>query len=324
MFSTRTYFNVNEYLVYVYVHVQENLLGGLIQLTPFPVHYHVMLTNLLSDVHHTAFVTWRPKEYLVDPRQVTVHSPTHPLHGRSPDSTQSPPPLMSKTILFIDTCVLSTRAFIWVFRSRIAISGSVTVSATRKIGDSRAIVSVKSHTEVIWFYESTLIWYVYKVSISKTRSIFMCSKLAHAHSDEQDTFLKGWDWRDGVGVQMEGGDAVRGGMVWSLPLISLWWVVERSVEIGVKKKTRSEITTEIWDIIKHPGYQHISEISMRYQRYLWDINMCLRYQHILVYEILTFFLVSTHIRDINLYWYLRYQHISEISTYIWVVKTYLS
>lgn len=34
MFSTRTYFNVNEYLVYVYVHVQENLLGGLIQLTP--------------------------------------------------------------------------------------------------------------------------------------------------------------------------------------------------------------------------------------------------------------------------------------------------
>lgn len=282
-----------------------------------------MLTNLLSDVHHTAFVTWRPKEYLVDPRQVTVHSPTHPLHGRSPDSTQSPPPLMSKTILFIDTCVLSTRAFIWVFRSRIAISGSVTVSAKRKIGDSRAIVSVKSHTEVIWFYESTLIWYVYKVSISKTRSIFMCSKLAHAHSDEQDTFLKGWDWRDGVGVQMEGGDAVRGGMVWSLPLISLWWVVERSVEIGVKK-TRSEITTEIWDIIKHPGYQHISEISMRYMRYLWDINMCLRYQHILVYEILTFFLVSTHIRDINLYWYLRYQHISEISTYIWVVKTYLS
>lgn len=323
MFSTRTYFNVNEYLVYVYVHVKENLLGGLIQLTPFPVHYHVMLTNLLSDVHHTAFVTWRPKEYLVDLRQVTVHSPTHPLHGRSLDSTQSPPPLMSKTILFIDTCVLSTRAFIWVFRSRIAISGSVTVSATRKIGDSRAIVSVKSHTEVIWFYESTLIWYVYKVSISKTRSIFMCSKLAHAHSDEQDTFLKGWDWRDGVGVQMEGGDAVRGGMVWSLPLISLWWVVERSVEIGVKK-TRSEITTEIWDIIKHPGYQHISEISMRYPRYLWDINMCLRYQHILVYEILTFFLVSTHIRDINLYWYLRYQHISEISTYIWVVKTYLS
>lgn len=323
MFSTRTYFNVNEYLVYVYVHVKENLLGGLIQLTPFPVHYHVMLTNLLSDVHHTAFVTWRPKKYLVDPRQVTVHSPTHPLHGRSLDSTQSPPPLMSKTILFIDTCVLSTRAFIWVFRSRIAISGSVTVSATRKIGDSRAIVSVKSHTEVIWFYESTLIWYVYKVSISKTRSIFMCSKLAHAHSDEQDTFLKGWDWRDGVGVQMEGGDAVRGGMVWSLPLISLWWVVERSVEIGVKK-TRSEITTEIWDIIKHPGYQHISEISMRYPRYLWDINMCLRYQHILVYEILTFFLVSTHIRDINLYWYLRYQHISEISTYIWVVKTYLS
>lgn len=320
MLSTRTYFNVNEYLVYVYVHVQENLLGGLIQLTPFPVHYHVMLTNLLSDVHHTAFVTWRPKEYLVDLRQVTVHSPTHPLHGRSPDSTQSPPPLMSKTILFIDTCVLSTRAFIWVFRSRIAISGSVTVSATRKIGDSRAIVSVKSHTEVIWFYESTLIWYVYKVSISKTRSIFMCSKSAHAHSDEQDTFMKGWDWRDGVGVQMEGGDAVRGGMVWSLPLISLWWVVERSVEIGVKK-TRSEITTEIWDIIKHPGYQHISEISMRY---LWDINMCLRYQHILVYEILTFFLVSTHIRDINLYWYLRYQHISEISTYIWVVKTYLS
>lgn len=199
MFSTRTYFNVNEYLVYVYVHVKENLLGGLIQLTPFPVHYHVMLTNLLSDVHHTAFVTWRPKEYLVDLRQVTVHSPTHPLHGRSPDSTQSPPPLMSKTILFIDTCVLSTRAFIWVFRSRIAISGSVTVSATRKIGDSRAIVSVKSHTEVIWFYESTLIWYVYKVSISKTRSIFMCSKSAHAHSDEQDTFLKGWDWRDGVG-----------------------------------------------------------------------------------------------------------------------------
>lgn len=322
MFSTRTYFSVNEYLVYVYVHVQENLLGGLIQLTPFPVHYHVMLTNLLSDVHHTAFVTWRPKEYLVDLRQVTVHSPTHPLHGRSPDSTQSPPPLMSKTILFIDTCVLSTRAFIWVFRSHIAISGSVTVSATRKIGDSRAIVSVKSHTEVIWFYESTLIWYVYKVSISKTRSIFMCSKSAHAHSDEQDTFLKGWDWRDGV--QMEGGDAVRGGMVWSLPLISLWWVVERSVEIGVKKKTRSEITTEIWDIIKHPGYQHISEISMRYQRYLWDINMCLRYQHILVYEILTFFLVSTHIRDINLYWYLRYQHISEISTYIWVVETYLS
>lgn len=300
------------------------MLGGLIQLTPFPVHYHVMLTNLLSDVHHTAFVTWRPKEYLVDLRQVTVHSPTHPLHGRSPDSTQSPPPLMSKTILFIDTCVLSTRAFIWVFRSRIAISGSVTVSATRKIGDSRAIVSVKSHTEVIWFYENTLIWYVYKVSISKTRLIFMCSKLAHAHSDEQDTFLKGWDWRDGVGVQMEGGDAVRGGMVWSLPLISLWWVVERSVEIGVKKKTRSEITTEIWDIIKHPGYQHISEISMRYQRYLWDINMCLRYQHILVYEIFTFFLVSTHIRDINLYWYLRYQHISEISTYIWVVKTYLS
>lgn len=236
MFSTRTYFNVNEYLVYVYVHVKENLLGGLIQLTPFPVHYHVMLTNLLSDVHHTAFVTWRPKEYLVDLRQVTVHSPTHPLHGRSPDSTQSPPPLMSKTILFIDTCVLSTRAFIWVFRSRIAISGSVTVSATRKIGDSRAIVSVKSHTEVIWFYESTLIWYVYKVSISKTRSIFMCSKLAHAHSDEQDTLLKGWDWRDGVGVQMEGGDAVRWGMVWSLPLISLWWVVERSVEIGVKKK----------------------------------------------------------------------------------------
>lgn len=101
MFSTRTYFNVNEYLVYVYVHVQENLLGGLIQLTPFPVHYHVMLTNLLSDVHYTAFVTWRPKEYLVDLRQVTVHSPTHPLHGRSPDSTQSPPPLMSKTILFI-------------------------------------------------------------------------------------------------------------------------------------------------------------------------------------------------------------------------------
>lgn len=213
MFSTRTYFSVNEYLVYVYVHVQENLLGGLIQLTPFPVHYHVMLTNLLSDVHHTAFVTWRPKEYLVDLRQVTVHSPTHPLHGRSPDSTQSPPPLMSKTILFIDTCVLSTRAF----RSRIAISGSVTVSATRKIGDSRAIVSVKSHTEVIWFYESTLIWYVYKVSISKTRSIFMCSKLAHAHSDEQDTFLKGWDWRDGVGVQMEGGDAVRGG--WSGPFL---------------------------------------------------------------------------------------------------------
>lgn len=191
MFSTRTYFNVNEYLVYVYVHVQENLLGGLIQLTPFPVHYHVMLTNLLSDVHHTAFVTLRPKKYLVDPRQVTVHSPTHPLHGRSPDSTQSPPPLMSKTILFIDTCVLSTRAFILVFMSRIAISGSVTVSATRKIGDSRAIVSVKSHTEVIWFYESTLIWYVYKVSISKTRSIFMCSKSAHAHSDEQDTFLKG-------------------------------------------------------------------------------------------------------------------------------------
>lgn len=324
MFSTRTYFNVNEYLVYVYVHVKENLLGGLIQLTPFPVHYHVMLTNLLSDVHHTAFVTWRPKEYLVDLRQVTVHSPTHPLHGRSPDSTQSPPPLMSKTILFIDTCVLSTRAFIWVFRSRIAISGSVTVSATRKIGDSRAIVSVKSHTEVIWFYESTLIWYVYKVSISKTRSIFMCSKSAHAHSDEQDTFLKGWDWRDGVGgADGRGRCGARGdGLVPSFDLSVVGCWKERGN--WCKKKTRSEITTEIWDIIKHPGYQHISEISMRYQRYLWDINMCLRYQHILVYEIFTFFLVSTHIRDINLYWYLRYQHISEISTYIWVVKTYLS
>lgn len=103
---------------------------------------------------------------------------------------------------------MSTRAFIWVFRSRIAISGSVTVSATRKIGDSRAIVSVKSHTEVIWFYESTLIWYVYKVSISKTRSIFMCSKLAHAHSDEQDTFLKGWgrgaDGRGRCGARGDG------------------------------------------------------------------------------------------------------------------------
>lgn len=285
MFSTRTYFNVNEYLVYVYVHVKENLLGGLIQLTPFPVHYHVMLTNLLSDVHHTAFVTWRPKKYLVDPRQVTVHSPTHPLHGRSPDSTQSPPPLMSKTILFIDTCVLSTRAFIWVFRSRIAISGSVTVSATRKIGDSRAIVSVKSHTEVIWFYESTLIWYVYKVSISKTRSIFMCSKLAHAHSDEQDTFLKGWDWRDGVGVQMEGGDAVRGGMVWSLPLISLWWVVERSVEIGVKKN-------EIRDNNRNLGYHQTPRIST-YIGNIYEIS--LRYQH--VFEISTY----TSIWDINIF-----------------------
>lgn len=289
MFSTRTYFNVNEFLVYVYVHVKENFLGGLIQLTPFPVHYHVMLTNLLSDVHHTAFVTWRPKEYLVDPRQVTVHSPTHPLHGRSPDSTQSPPPLMSKTILFIDTCVLSTRAFIWVFRSRIAISGSVTVSATRKIGDSRAIVSVKSHTEVIWIYESTLIWYVYKVSISKTRSIFMCSKLAHAHSDEQDTFLKGWDWRDGVGVQMEGGDAVRGGMVWSLPLISLWWVVERSVEIGVKKN-------EIRDNNRNLGYHQTPRIST----YIGNI-----------YEISEI--------------YLRYQHVFEISTYtsIWDIYIFL-
>lgn len=284
MFSTRTYFNVNEYLVYVYVHVQENLLGGLIQLTPFPVHYHVMLTNLLSDVHHTAFVTWRPKEYLVDLRQVTVHSPTHPLHGRS----QSPPPLMSKTILFIDTCVLSTRAFIWVFRSRIAISGSVTVSATRKIGDSRAIVSVKSHTEVIWFYESTLIWYVYKVSISKTRSIFMCSKLAHAHSDEQDTFLKGWDWRDGVGVQMEGGDAVRGGMVWSLPLISLWWVVERSVEIGVKKN-------EIRDNNRNLGYHQTPRIST-YIGNIYEISeISLRYQH--VFEISTY----TSIGDINIF-----------------------
>lgn len=288
MFSTRTYFNVNEYLVYVYVHVQENLLGGLIQLTPFPVHYHVMLTNLLSDVHHTAFVTWRPKEYLVDLRQVTVHSPTHPLHGRSPDSTQSPPPLMSKTILFIDTCVLSTRAFIWVFRSRIAISGSVTVSATRKIGDSRAIVSVKSHTEVIWFYESTLIWYVYKVSISKTRSIFMCSKLAHAHSDEQDTFLKGWDWRDGVGVQMEGGDAVRGGMVWSLPLISLWWVVERSVEIGVKKN-------EIRDNNRNLGYHQTPRIST-YIGNIYEISeISLRYQH--VFEISTY----TSIWDIYIF-----------------------
>lgn len=273
MFSTRTYFSVNEYLVYVYVHVQENLLGGLIQLTPFPVHYHVMLTNLLSDVHHTAFVTWRPKEYLVDPRQVTVHSPTHPLHGRSPDSTQSPPPLMSKTILFIDTCVLSTRAF----RSRIAISGSVTVSATRKIGDSRAIVSVKSHTEVIWFYESTLIWYVYKVSISKTRSIFMCSKSAHAHSDEQDTFLKGWDWRDGVGVQMEGGDAVRGGGGGLVPSFDLS-VVGCWKERGnwCKKKTRSEITTEIWDIIKH-----------LYRKYLWDIRDISE--------------ISTCVWDINIY-----------------------
>lgn len=288
MFSTRTYFNVNEYLVYVYVHVKENLLGGLIQLTPFPVHYHVMLTNLLSDVHHTAFVTWRPKEYLVDLRQVTVHSPTHPLHGRSPDSTQSPPPLMSKTILFIDTCVLSTRAFIWVFRSRIAISGSVTVSATRKIGDSRAIVSVKSHTEVIWFYESTLIWYVYKVSISKTRSIFMCSKLAHAHSDEQDTFLKGWDWRDGVGVQMEGGDAVRGGMVWSLPLISLWWVVERSVEIGVKKN-------EIRDNNRNLGYHQTPRIST-YIGNIYEISeISLRYQH--VFEISTY----TSIWDIYIF-----------------------
>lgn len=288
MFSTRTYFNVNEYLVYVYVHVQENLLGGLIQLTPFPVHYHVMLTNLLSDVHHTAFVTWRPKEYLVDLRQVTVHSPTHPLHGRSPDSTQSPPPLMSKTILFIDTCVLSTRAFIWVFRSRIAISGSVTVSATRKIGDSRAIVSVKSHTEVIWFYESTLIWYVYKVSISKTRSIFMCSKSAHAHSDEQDTFLKGWDWRDGVGVQMEGGDAVRGGMVWSLPLISLWWVVERSVEIGVKKN-------EIRDNNRNLGYHQTPRIST-YIGNIYEISeISLRYQH--VFEISTY----TSIWDIYIF-----------------------
>lgn len=288
MFSTRTYFNVNEYLVYVYVHVKENLLGGLIQLTPFPVHYHVMLTNLLSDVHHTAFVTWRPKKYLVDPRQVTVHSPTHPLHGRSPDSTQSPPPLMSKTILFIDTCVLSTRAFIWVFRSRIAISGSVTVSATRKIGDSRAIVSVKSHTEVIWFYESTLIWYVYKVSISKTRSIFMCSKLAHAHSDEQDTFLKGWDWRDGVGVQMEGGDAVRGGMVWSLPLISLWWVVERSVEIGVKKN-------EIRDNNRNLGYHQTPRIST-YIGNIYEISeISLRYQH--VFEISTY----TSIWDIYIF-----------------------
>lgn len=285
MLSTRTYFNVNEYLVYVYVHVQENLLGGLIQLTPFPVHYHVMLTNLLSDVHHTAFVTWRPKEYLVDLRQVTVHSPTHPLHGRSPDSTQSPPPLMSKTILFIDTCVLSTRAFIWVFRSRIAISGSVTVSATRKIGDSRAIVSVKSHTEVIWFYESTLIWYVYKVSISKTRSIFMCSKSAHAHSDEQETFMKGWDWRDGVGVQMEGGDAVRGGMVWSLPLISLWWVVERSVEIGVKKN-------EIRDNNRNLGYHQTPRIST-YIGNIYEIS--LRYQH--VFEISTY----TSIWDINIF-----------------------
>lgn len=288
MFSTRTYFNVNEYLVYVYVHVQENLLGGLIQLTPFPVHYHVMLTNLLSDVHHTAFVTWRPKEYLVDLRQVTVHSPTHPLHGRSPDSTQSPPPLMSKTILFKDTCVLSTRAFIWVFRSRIAISGSVTVSATRKIGDSRAIVSVKSHTEVIWFYESTLIWYVYKVSISKTRSIFMCSKSAHAHSDEQDTFLKGWDWRDGVGVQMEGGDAVRGGMVWSLPLISLWWVVERSVEIGVKKN-------EIRDNNRNLGYHQTPRIST-YIGNIYEISeISLRYQH--VFEISTY----TSIWDIYIF-----------------------
>lgn len=288
MFSTRTYFNVNEYLVYVYVHVKENLLGGLIQLTPFPVHYHVMLTNLLSDVHHTAFVTWRPKKYLVDPRQVTVHSPTHPLHGRSPDSTQSPPPLMSKTILFIDTCVLSTRAFIWVFRSRIAISGSVTVSATRKIGDSRAIVSVKSHTEVIWFYESTLIWYVYKVSISKTRLIFMCSKLAHAHSDEQDTFLKGWDWRDGVGVQMEGGDAVRGGMVWSLPLISLWWVVERSVEIGVKKN-------EIRDNNRNLGYHQTPRIST-YIGNIYEISeISLRYQH--VFEISTY----TSIWDIYIF-----------------------
>lgn len=43
MFSTRTYFNVNEYLVYVYVHVKENLLGGLIQLTPFPVHYEPLV-----------------------------------------------------------------------------------------------------------------------------------------------------------------------------------------------------------------------------------------------------------------------------------------
>lgn len=264
------------------------MLGGLIQLTPFPVHYHVMLTNLLSDVHHTAFVTWRPKEYLVDLRQVTVHSPTHPLHGRSPDSTQSPPPLMSKTILFIDTCVLSTRAFIWVFRSRIAISGSVTVSATRKIGDSRAIVSVKSHTEVIWFYESTLIWYVYKVSISKTRSIFMCSKLAHAHSDEQDTFLKGWDWRDGVGVQMEGGDAVRGGMVWSLPLISLWWVVERSVEIGVKKN-------EIRDNNRNLGYHQTPRIST-YIGNIYEISeISLRYQH--VFEISTY----TSIWDIYIF-----------------------
>lgn len=247
-----------------------------------------MLTNLLSDVHHTAFVTWRPKEYLVDPRQVTVHSPTHPLHGRSPDSTQSPPPLMSKTILFIDTCVLSTRAFIWVFRSRIAISGSVTVSATRKIGDSRDIVSVKSHTEVIWFYESTLIWYVYKVSISKTRSIFMCSKSAHAHSDEQDTFLKGWDWRDGVGVQMEGGDAVRGGMVWSLPLISLWWVVERSVEIGVKKN-------EIRDNNRNLGYHQTPRIST-YIGNIYEISeISLRYQH--VFEISTY----TSIWDIYIF-----------------------
>lgn len=67
----------------------------------------------------------------------------------------------------------------------------------------------------------------------------------------------------GSGVQMEGGDAVRGGMVWSLPLISLWWVVERSVEIGVKKN-------EIRDNNRNLGYHQtlISEISMRYQRYL--------------------------------------------------------
>lgn len=289
MFSTRTYFNVNEYLVYVYVHVKENLLGGLIQLTPFPVHYHVMLTNLLSDVHHTAFVTWRPKEYLVDLRQVTVHSPTHPLHGRSPDSTQSPPPLMSKTILFIDTCVLSTRAFIWVFRSRIAISGSVTVSATRKIGDSRAIVSVKSHTEVIWFYESTLIWYVYKVSISKTRSIFMCSKSAHAHSDEQDTFLKGWDWRDGVGgADGRGRCGARGdGLVPSFDLSVVGCWKERGN--WCKKKN------EIRDNNRNLGYHQTPRIST-YIGNIYEISeISLRYQH--VFEISTY----TSIWDINIF-----------------------
>lgn len=91
---------------------------------------------------------------------------------------------MSKMILFIDICVLFICVFIWVFRLCIVILGSVIVFVMRKIGDFWVIVLVKLYIEVIWFYESILIWYVYKVLIFKIRLIFMCFKLVYVYFDE--------------------------------------------------------------------------------------------------------------------------------------------